>query len=128
MCHAADCRAQSLNAETVVGLKLIHYLQVSSQHAEVTRKDNGEYFLKDLGSEKGTWLKGKKLKAHQEIKLHPEDPIYFGSDVPECSFKVKLAHHTVEEQLQSYLQKIDRVQSELGESTEESHKELAILE
>lgn len=84
--------------------------------------------MKDLGSEKGTWLKEKKIKAHQEVKLHPEDPISFGSNTAECSFKVKLAHHTVEEQLKSYLRKVDNVQSVNGESSGKSSKELVKVE
>lgn len=97
---------------------------MSSKHAEI-RKQNGDYFLKDLGSEKGTWFKGKKASAHQEIRLHPEDTISFGSKDPECSFKIKLAHHTVEEQLQSYIKRVQKVQAELGENTEKSSKQLA---
>ena len=102
-------------------------MQVSSHHAEVARKENGDYYLTDKGSEKGTWFKGKKVKANQEVKLHPGDNISFGSEVPECSFQVKLAHHSVEEQLKSYLQKIERVQEQLGESIEGSHKDLAAM-
>ena len=68
-----------------------------------------------------------RLSAHQEVKLHPGDNLSFGSEVPECTFQVKLAHHSVEEQLKSYLQKIERVQEQLGESTEVTHKDLAAM-
>ena len=102
-------------------------MQVSAHHAEVVRKENGDYHLMDKGSEKGTWFKGKKISAHQEVKLHPGDNLSFGSEVPECTFQVKLAHHSVEEQLKSYLKKIERVQEQLGESTEVTHKDLAAM-
>ena len=78
-------------------------IQVSQQHAEIKRKENGEYFVTDLGSGKGTWCNDKQLKPHQEVKLHPEDKLYFGSKKLQSSFKVKLAHVSVEKQLRKYI-------------------------
>lgn len=84
-------------------------LQVSPRHANIVRKENGEYFVTDCGSEKGTWCNDKQLKPNQEVKLHPEDKLYFGSKTPECSFKVKLAHESVEHELQKYIKQIESI-------------------
>ena len=71
------------------------FVQVSFHHAHITRIENGEYFITDLGSEDGTWVGDRHLKPHEEMKLHPEDYLYFGGDhkkcKKECTFKVKLA-------------------------------------
>ena len=93
---------------------------MSQQHAEIKRKENGEYFVTDLGSGKGTWCNDKQLKPHQEVKLHPEDKLYFGSKKANSAFKVKLAHHSVEKQLQKYM-------GEMNAAWEES-KDLAASE
>ncbi|KAL3147156.1 Synaptonemal complex protein zep1 [Trebouxia sp. C0010 RCD-2024] len=85
---------------------------VSQQHAEITRKENGEYFLKDLGSTKGTWCNAKQLKPNQEIKLHPEDKLYFGSKSLSSTFKVKLAHESVEKQLRKYIGEMEAAKKE----------------
>lgn len=82
---------------------------VSPRHANIVRKENGEYFVTDCGSEKGTWCNDKQLKPNQEVKLHPEDKLYFGSKTPECSFKVKLAHESVEHELQKYIKQIESI-------------------
>lgn len=88
------------------------HLQVSQQHAEIKRKENGEYFVTDLGSGKGTWCNDKQLKPHQEVKLHPEDKLYFGSKNVTAAFKVKLAHHTVETQLLKYIGEMEAAKKE----------------
>ncbi len=82
-------------------------LQVSPQHAHIRRKENGEYFVSDAGSTSGTWCNDKQLKPNQEVKLHPEDKLYFGSKSAECSFKVKLAHKSVESQLKKYMKQAE---------------------
>ena len=92
-------------------------MQISFHHAHITRIENGEYFITDLGSEKGTWVGDKHLKPHEELKLHPEDSLYFGSKKPECIFKVKLAHHSVERQLQEYIDQINTVSGFKGADT-----------
>ena len=84
---------------------------MSQQHAEVKRKENGEYFVTDLGSGKGTWCNDKQLKPHHEVKLHPEDKLYFGSKKLDSSFKVKLAHESVEKQLLKYVGEMQAVKN-----------------
>ena len=90
-------------------------LQVSQQHAEIKRKENGEYYVTDLGSAKGTWMNDKQLKPHQEVKLHPEDKLYFGSKKTSSAFKVKLAHHSVEKQLRKYIGEMEAARKEGGD-------------
>ena len=86
---------------------------MSQQHAEIKRKENGEYYITDLGSGKGTWFNDKQLKPHQEVKLHPEDKLYFGSKKNTSSaFKVKLAHHSVEKQLRKYIGEMEAARKE----------------
>ena len=85
-------------------------MQVSPQHAEIIRRDNGDFFVVDKGSKAGTWFKGKKVHANHHFKLHPEDTICFGNKADKCSFKVKLAHESVEDQLRAYIKKVDNVQ------------------
>jgi hypothetical protein len=43
--------------------------KVSRQHASVSRA-NGEYFLEDLGSANGVWLRGEKITR---VKINPGD-------------------------------------------------------
>lgn len=85
---------------------------MSQSHADIKRKENGEYFVTDLGSGKGTWLNDKQLKPHQEVKLHPEDKLYFGSKKSSSAFKVKLAHHSVEKQLRKYIGEMEAAKKE----------------
>ena len=96
-------------------------MQVSSQHAHIKRKENGEYFVADSGSERGTWLNDKQLKPNQEVKLHPEDKLYFGSKSPECCFKVKLAHESVESQLKSYIKQAEQSKAKQSQADGSEH-------
>lgn len=98
-------------------------LQVSSQHAQIKRVENGEYFVSDAGSEKGTWVNDKQLKAGQQVKLHPEDKLFFGGKSPECSFKVKLAHESVESQLKKYIKQAE--QSNASKSKHSGSQQMA---
>lgn len=70
--------------------------------------------MKDLGSAKGTWCNDKQLKPNQEVKLHPEDKLYFGSKNLSSTFKVKLAHESVERQLRKYIGEMEAAKK--GES------------
>lgn len=92
-------------------------MQVSQQHAQVKRKENGEYFVTDLGSGKGTWCNDKQLKPHHEVKLHPEDKLHFGSKKLESSFKVKLAHESVEKQLRKYIGEMEAAKKDSNQSS-----------
>lgn len=68
--------------------------------------------MKDLGSAKGTWCNDKQLKPHQEVKLHPEDKLYFGSKSLSSTYKVKLAHESVEKQLRKYIGEMEAAKKE----------------
>lgn len=83
---------------------------MSPQHAEIIRRENGDFFVVDKGSKAGTWFKGKKVQANHHFKLHPADTISFGNKADQCSFKVKLAHASVEDQLTSYIKKVEDLQ------------------
>lgn len=80
----------------------LDHSQVSGRHAEV-KGSQGDYFVTDLGSTNGTWLNGKRLAAQQLTKLRPGDVLQFGGQSEEMTFKVKMCHVSVEEQLKRYL-------------------------
>ena len=42
----------------------IDNIAVSRKHAEITRKEGGMYFIRDLGSSNGTFLNGAQIDVH----------------------------------------------------------------
>jgi predicted component of type VI protein secretion system len=92
---------------TVVGRKedcdlRLGHKSVSKMHCIIVKTD-GLLLLRDLGSTNGTWLNGKRLAAQQLTKLRPGDVLQFGGQSEEVTFKVKMCHVSVEEQLKRYL-------------------------
>eukprot|EP00195_Chlamydomonas_chlamydogama_P015241 CAMPEP_0202891454 /NCGR_PEP_ID=MMETSP1392-20130828/1504_1 /ASSEMBLY_ACC=CAM_ASM_000868 /TAXON_ID=225041 /ORGANISM="Chlamydomonas chlamydogama, Strain SAG 11-48b" /LENGTH=662 /DNA_ID=CAMNT_0049575203 /DNA_START=251 /DNA_END=2239 /DNA_ORIENTATION=- len=63
--------------------------KASSSHTEYN------YFLKDLGSGKDTWVNGRKLAAGAQVQLHPGDTIEFASHPSNEVYKVKMQHVTL---------------------------------
>lgn len=66
--------------------------QVSKMHARISCKD-GAFFVTDLQSEHGTWIKDieeKRYRVPQNFpaRVHPSDVIEFGSD--KAAFRVKV--------------------------------------
>ena len=55
---------------------ILHSESVSRQHAEVTKNNKGNYFIKDLNSTNGTFVNGHKVKGSQTILL--TDKIFIG--------------------------------------------------
>lgn len=51
---------------------------VSSQHAELTLGESGDYFLTDLGSTNGTLLNGRELAEGEAHPLKGGDRVRFG--------------------------------------------------
>ena len=61
-------------------------------HARLERAD-GDYFVKDLGSEHGTFLNDRRLEAYSAVQLHPGDVLRFGAEGERGNeFKIKLRH------------------------------------
>ena len=56
--------------------------------------------MTDLGSEHGTWLNDRKVRAKQPAQVMPGDTLQFGSPGSlQLTFKVKMCHNSVFEQL-----------------------------
>jgi pSer/pThr/pTyr-binding forkhead associated (FHA) protein len=51
---------------------------VSSHHAELTRGDNGDYTLVDIGSTNGTMLNGREISEGEQHRLQAGDRVVFG--------------------------------------------------
>lgn len=49
---------------------------ISGYHAELTRRDNGDYLLADLGSSNGTFINGRRVEGKEVVKAG--DYIKFG--------------------------------------------------
>ena len=56
--------------------KLGSDIEISRQHARITRDQHGQYVIEDLGSTNGTFVNGARLSAPQV--LHPGDTIEVG--------------------------------------------------
>ena len=54
---------------------------VSSKHAIISYKSNGELYIKDLGSSNGTFINDKKIAPDKEYLFKQEDIIIVGSAV-----------------------------------------------
>ena len=54
---------------------------VSSKHAIISDKSNGELYIKDLGSSNGTFINDKKIAPDKEYLFKQEDIIIVGSAV-----------------------------------------------
>ncbi|MEQ1838853.1 MAG: FHA domain-containing protein, partial [Verrucomicrobiales bacterium] len=59
---------------------------ISGYHAELTRRDNGDYLLADLGSSNGTFINGRRVEGKEVVKAG--DFIKFGI------LKVAVQEHT----------------------------------
>jgi zeaxanthin epoxidase len=67
---------------------------VCPEHATV-QQEAGKFYVTDLGSQEGTWLNGRQLRANLRAQLHPGDYLEFGGHGPgACTFKVKQMHHS----------------------------------
>ena len=70
------------------------------RHASLFR-ESGDYWLMDLGSAEGTWLNGKRIRMQQKQKVTPGDEVAVGrKNSQELTFKVKMVHPSVWEQVQ----------------------------
>lgn len=56
---------------------LLPFRDIARAHAKVLEKANG-YFIKDLGSETGTFVNGEKIKPNTLVQIEPEDKISLG--------------------------------------------------
>ena len=80
-------------------LSRIIYMQVCARHAQLI-KDGGDFFVKDLGSQEGTWLNGQRIRGNGGARVVPGDEIEFGSrGVPALTYRIKMCHRSVWEQL-----------------------------
>jgi signal transduction histidine kinase/CheY-like chemotaxis protein len=53
---------------------------ISRTHLKVTRK-HGRYFIEDLGSENGTYVKGELIPPNRESEINPGDPVRIGNTI-----------------------------------------------
>ncbi|GIL53123.1 hypothetical protein Vafri_8804 [Volvox africanus] len=85
-------------------------VHVHERHAQVWREEskasdsgtvssggggNGAYFLRDLGTGRGTWVNGQRLKDGATVQLWPGDLVEFGRHPSNEVFKVKMQHVTL---------------------------------
>jgi transcriptional regulator with PAS, ATPase and Fis domain len=54
---------------------------MSRRHARITRAQNGEYFISDLGSTNGTWVDGRSVPVGTSFKLQPGTVVMMGGHV-----------------------------------------------
>jgi len=62
----------------------LNFRTVSGRHAEITL-ENGQLFVRDLGSTNGTYVNGNRLEPHQSVPLGDEDLIHFA----EAPFRIR---------------------------------------
>lgn len=75
-------------------------MQVSAKHVHLFR-DEQDFWIKDCGSVKGTWLNGSRLSANQKQRITPGDEIQVGTkDSSKFTFRIKRVHSSVWEQVQ----------------------------
>ena len=71
------------------------------RHASLFR-ENGDFWLMDLGSAEGTWLNGNRIRIQQKQKVTPGDEVAVGrKNSQELTFKVKMVHPSVWDQVQN---------------------------
>lgn len=106
---------------------------VSRRHAQITIRDDGEWFLEDLGSSNGTFIRNNKtgdfMPVHERQRIFPMTFVLLGPDNSNgCCFFAKQAEHygdfTEERQ---YLMAKDNEFSELIEKTEQANKKLTLI-
>jgi len=56
---------------------LLPFRDIARAHAKVLEKASG-YFIKDLGSETGTFVNGEKIRPNTLVQIEPEDKISLG--------------------------------------------------
>jgi hypothetical protein len=52
-------------------------MQVSMRHSRLFKEDD-DFWIEDLGSQKGTWLNGNKMKMQERHRVSPGDEIVIG--------------------------------------------------
>ena len=62
---------------------VIDNIAVSRKHAEITRKEGGAYFIRDLGSSNGTFLNGAQIDVH-------DHPIHDGAVIGIAKFELQV--------------------------------------
>ncbi|GIL83437.1 hypothetical protein Vretimale_11157 [Volvox reticuliferus] len=66
-----------------------------SSNGTVSSSGSGAYFLRDLGTGRGTWVNGQRLKDGAMVQLWPGDMVEFGRHPSNEVFKVKMQHVTL---------------------------------
>lgn len=103
--NSTECKGVYLGSRpTVVGrvgaggdvALAVDDIHVAEQHAKVWHDQaDGQHYLTDLGTERGTWVNGKRLAAGATVRLWPGDAVEFGRHPSHEVFKVKLQHVTL---------------------------------
>jgi len=74
-------------------------MQVSMRHTRLFKQDD-DFWIEDLGSERGTWLNGTKMRAQQRQMVSPGDEVVVGEKgSPSHTFRIKRVHSSVWDQV-----------------------------
>lgn len=57
----------------------LEQLTVTRKHAVLMKKPDGSFIIKDLGSKNGTFVNGRRIRAHVEIEISKADNINIGA-------------------------------------------------
>jgi ABC transport system ATP-binding/permease protein len=56
----------------------VSFAQVSQEHAQVTRRPDGQLVVRDLGSRNGTFVRGRRLAHGEEAVVPPTERVFIG--------------------------------------------------
>jgi pSer/pThr/pTyr-binding forkhead associated (FHA) protein len=86
---------------------------VSMRHARLFKQE-GDFWIEDLGSREGTWLNGSKMRAQQRQRVSPGDEVTVGEKgSPSHTFYVKRVHRSVWDQVKEVEGSMDEPQEEM---------------
>jgi hypothetical protein len=61
-----------------IDLDLHPDMKVSRRHAQIWQDQGGHYWIKDLGSTRGTLVDGVDIRGQVQVRLYPEVPVLLG--------------------------------------------------
>jgi len=83
---------------------------VSMRHTRLFKQDD-DFWIEDLGSERGTWLNGTKMRAQQRQMVSPGDEVVVGEKgSPSHTFRIKRVHSSVWDQVREVESSMDEPQ------------------
>lgn len=76
-------------------------MQVSMRHTRLFKEDD-DFWIEDLGSQRGTWLNGNKMRMQQRHRVSPGDEIVVGEKgSPSHTFRIKRVHSSVWDEIKA---------------------------